>query len=434
MKLIRNVLLAHGSNFKTVNVLFDENIINVSTNPIETELIQEEFDFSGCIIIPGAVDMHTHILSGSEDDTDNLRKASISAICGGYTTLGDMSFINEKPIFRAKDLNYYKKVIDDAAFCDVALWGHCDFSKYPYHIDFINEIWSEGIVGLILMHPSPGNKIEEMGYNDIMDLFDNIYDSDVSFAFQGYDIDEPSTKENSVDRFIEQRLVSIRKILRRIQDNPLHFVRICDRTTIEMLNIAFRRSDMTYAIPIHWLIQIINQFGITGFKRDDPFSEYVKLLFDSMKNGKLYTITNETGPIFKSKDTLSEIAYNGESIEYLKWTVPWVFSELWKKNKVSIQSCIRMVSENPAKRLGLFPQKGSIEKGSHADITIIDPDTSISSNLTDSQGDKIHLSCSIKATFLRGNLINKITSRSKPNGQFIKRSSTTRRKLSSSNW
>jgi hypothetical protein len=70
----------------------------------------------------------------------------------------------------------------------MALWGHTDFNQFPYHIDYINELWSAGIIGFVITCPSPNKKIENLSYNDIMDLFDTIYDTDISFAFQGFDI------------------------------------------------------------------------------------------------------------------------------------------------------------------------------------------------------------------------------------------------------
>jgi len=74
MKLIRNVLLASGSSFKTVNVLFDNTIKQIGTGQIVSESVSEEYDFSGCLIMPGAVDMHTHILKGTSEDETELKK------------------------------------------------------------------------------------------------------------------------------------------------------------------------------------------------------------------------------------------------------------------------------------------------------------------------------------------------------------------------
>lgn len=434
MKLIRNVSLASGKSFKTVNILFDESIVQVSNGPIEAENITEEYDFKDCIIIPGAVDMHTHIMRNSETDSKVLAEATIKALSGGFTTLADLSYMIEKPIFRIADLKRYESMIKKYSYCDIALWGNCDFSEYPYHLDNMNEIWDAGVVGFVIMHPSPNAAIENMSYDDIMDLFDTIYDTDISFAFQGFEEIPGIKRESSKEEYIEQRLASIRKILRRLQDNPLHYIGIFDRDSVEILNIAFRRSDLTYAFPITELIELINKFKSTGNAKDGPLGEYVKLLFDSMKNGKFYAISTEAGKSVSLATPVLNFAYSGYSEDLLKWTVPWVFSELWGKNLVSIQSCIRMLSENPAKRLGLFPVKGSIQKGSNADMVIIDPHKSVMSDILDENGNKLELSCSVKATFLRGNLVTPTKAKQSSQGTFVRRTGTTRRKSSQSCW
>jgi dihydroorotase-like cyclic amidohydrolase len=426
MKLIKNVSLASGNSFKKVNILFGEHIEQVSTGKIISDEIKEEFDYTGCIVMPGAVDMHTHILMGTDNDTSELSSKSAVAINGGYTTLADMSFLSKKPIFRDSDLEQYQKLIADSSHCDIALWGHTDFSQFPYHIDYINEVWAAGVIGFLIMHPSPNSIIENVTYDDVMDLFDTVYDTDISFAFQGYD--------DSSYSFQESRLTSIRKILRRLQDNPLHFIGIFDKDSLDVLNIAFRRSDLTYSFPVDELIKVVQRFNEDGLTKDAAFTEYVKLLFDSMKNGKLYCISTEAGAELKSVSEIDSAAFSGHPRSLLQWTVPWVLSELWKKKRVSLQSCIRILSENPAKRLGLFPNKGAIIKGSSADIVIIDPNTPIVADLTDIIGEKVELSCSVKATFLRGNLLNDITNKQKPIGQLVKRSNTTRRKSSSTCW
>lgn len=433
MKLIRNVLMASGKSFKTVNLLFDDKIRQVTTNAFDFADITEEYDFSGCIIMPGAVDMHTHILNGSDEDCSRLRSFSKLALDGGFTTLGDLPYHTQKPIFKQSDIKYFEKLIISSSHCDMTLWGHCDFSKFPYHLDYMNEVWSGGVVGFVIMHPSPTKKIENMAYKDIMDLFDTIYDTDISFAYQGYDDSEPSQQREFKSIFIEQRLNSIRKILRRLQDNPVHYVGIFDKDTIEVLNIAFRRADITYAYPVRELMDLIEKFNVKGYNKEEPLSEFVKLLFDSMKNGKLYTISTESGSS-GNVENVHDLAYAGYPAKLLKWTVPWAFSELWHKNKVSVQSCIRMLSENPAKRMGLFPVKGAIIKGSDADITIIDPETPVKTDLLDSQGREVVLSCSVKATFLRGELHQSTKSKTGLQGRFVRRTSTTRRKSSSTCW
>jgi len=432
MKLIRNVSLPAGNSFKKVNVLFDNTIEQIGSAINESGIITEEYDYSGCILIPGAVDIHTHILNGSKSDSQNLAKCSKYAVSGGFTTLADMSYTTSKPIFKKTDLSSYEKVIKDNSFADIALWGHCNLNEFPYHIDLINEMWSEGVVGFIVFQPSPNQLINSVSSNEMMDLFDEIYDSDISFAFQGYDTEE--VLNNTIDALAELRQTAIRKLLRRLQDNPIHFVGIYDKPTIDILNVAYRKADLTYAFPIYKLIKTIHNFDDKKNSKNAINTEFIKLIMDSIKNGKIYTISSEAGSRLNTKSSLFNHTFSGYSEDILKWIVPWIFTELWKKKRASIQSCIRLLSENPAKRLGLFPQKGSILKGADADFIIIDPEKTIEVNLFDKIGETQELSCTIRATFLRGNLVYPFNNKRKPQGHLIRRKFTTRRKNSQTCW
>jgi dihydropyrimidinase len=47
-------------------------------------------------------------------------------------------------------------------------------------------------------------------------------------------------------------------------------------------------------------------------------------------------------------------------------------SEGVNKNRITLEKLIQLTSTNAAKIFGMYPKKGSLEKGSDADITMID--------------------------------------------------------------
>jgi dihydroorotase-like cyclic amidohydrolase len=44
------------------------------------------------------------------------------------------------------------------------------------------------------------------------------------------------------------------------------------------------------------------------------------------------------------------------------------------KGRITLQRMAQILSENPARKFGLYPRKGVIKPGSDADMVIIDPD------------------------------------------------------------
>ncbi|MDP1994842.1 MAG: amidohydrolase family protein, partial [Ignavibacteria bacterium] len=53
-----------------------------------------------------------------------------------------------------------------------------------------------------------------------------------------------------------------------------------------------------------------------------------------------------------------------------------LFSEGFKKRKLTLKRFVEVVSTNAAKRFNLYPQKGSLQVGSDADFAIINPNIS----------------------------------------------------------
>ena len=86
-----------------------------------------------------------------------------------------------------------------------------------------------------------------------------------------------------------------------------------------------------------------------------------------------------------------------------------MFSEGVETNRISAEQMCALLSENPAKLYGMYPQKGSILPGSDADLVIIDPrgQTRISASDSVSNSDYspyegLRLSGRIVSVMLRG--------------------------------
>jgi dihydropyrimidinase len=57
----------------------------------------------------------------------------------------------------------------------------------------------------------------------------------------------------------------------------------------------------------------------------------------------------------------------------LETILPMLYSEGVGKGRLSLNRFVEVISTNPAKLFGLYPQKGTIAIGSDADILIFDP-------------------------------------------------------------
>jgi len=405
---------------KRVNVLFDETILKVSPDEINSEDISETIDLKGHILLPGAIDAHSHIIT-SEDAGKAIASVSKAALSGGWTTLAELSYLNPQPVFGLAGLRKLENQINANSFVDMALWGNVDIDGYPYHAEAAQELWANGTVGLALMNPSPNPALKALSFTEIMDLFMDIYESDTAFAFQGYDQD--SSRKFS----FEAQSAAIKKLLRRMQENPIHVPRVASFPTIEFINSISKRSDISFSMCIADLMKLFSGID-TGLRSD--LADYQDLFFDLLRTNKIYMLSNNVSSN-ASSEGLSE-AFAGTSEKLLPHSYLWALSELWKKRKVPLATVIKMTSENTAKRLGIYPVKGSLDAGSDADFVVYDPNRETVWEAPD--GSEHQLEGGIESVYLRGKRAFHKGKAAPASGGFLARSTNPKRRHNNKTW
>jgi len=418
MKLFTNASLPTSSAaLKKVNVLFDRSIIKISADEIVSEEEPEIIDLKGKILLPGAVEAHSHIIDSKKSMKDKLTLAGKAAIKGGWTTLAEMSYHTEEPIFETYNLKDLIKKLKGVIYTDMAFWAHVDVNDYPYYAESAQELWAKGVVGILLMTPSPNDAINAMSFTEIMDLFMDIYESDTEFAFQGFDVDSYSEYSYS------SQMDGIKKVLRRMQENPIHIPRVSSFQIIEFINSISKRSDISFALNMTDLMHLLEPQAFPVRWQTD-FADFQNEIFDLLRTNKIYMLSNCPG-----NENFPDELFRGNPVEQMEYSYLWVLSELWKKRKVPLATCLKMLSENPAKRLGIYPQKGCLNAGSDADFVIYNPN--LTTSIASPNGTPIELAGAFEQVWLKGQLQS---SKPSPKGEFIARSKSPKRRHNNSTW
>lgn len=422
MKKFINVSLPTSSTaFKRVNVLFDERIVKISADDIHTEEPCEVIDLQGRILLPGGVDAHCHLIS-TASPAKAVSTATKAALMGGWTTMCEMSYFSPKPIFAYRDMLATKEMLDEAAYVNMPLWVNVDIDDYPYHAEAALELWVKGSVGVSLFSPSPNPAISELSFTEIMDLFMDIYESDTAFAFQGWD------HELHQECSFAAQCDAIKKILRRMQENPIHIPRVASFAVIEFINTISKRSDISFSMCVGDLMQVYGEMA--GSELTQDLEEQKDILFELLRTNKVYMVSNNamTPPAAIDQPEV----FRGTKPALAQYSYLWMLSELWKKRKVPLATVIKMSSENAAKRLGLYPVKGCLENGSDADMVIYDPNGI--THYTDPVAGKVELSGAIDAVYIKGQeVVNKGKVKDRRGG-FLARHTNPKRRHNHTTW
>ena len=126
MILIKNGYIIENNNLVKKDILVDGKTISKIDNEISTTC--EVLDASGCLVMPGAVDVHVHLREPGFENKETVKTGTLSSAKGGVTTV--MSMPNLKPCPDSlENLNKQLEIIKKDAIVNV----------YPFASVTVNE-------------------------------------------------------------------------------------------------------------------------------------------------------------------------------------------------------------------------------------------------------------------------------------------------------
>jgi dihydroorotase (multifunctional complex type) len=103
--------------------------------------------------------------------------------------------------------------------------------------------------------------------------------------------------------------------------------------------------------------------------RDEEQKEW---LWRGMLNGRVYSLGSDHVPFFPKKR--ENIWTEKPGIVSFKWELALMMHHGVHQRGMSLQRLVQLNSANPARRFGIYPNKGSLNPGTDADLVIVDPD------------------------------------------------------------
>jgi len=141
----------------------------------------------------------------------------------------------------------------------------------------------------------------------------------------------------------------------------------------EVLEYRKRYSNIFLEVCHPYLIFNKNDINSKKFKLRPPIrtKKDNESLWNAVKNGEINTIGTDHVPR-KLKSKMGSIWNKIAGASGTPYLFPIMLSEGYHKRKISLPDIAKILSFNPAKLYGLYPQKGNINIGSDADLVIVD--------------------------------------------------------------
>ena len=360
-------------------------------------------DFSGNIIMPGAIDAHVHINEPGRSDWEGFETATKAAIRGGITTVVDMP-LNSSPV--VTNVAAFQKKI---AACEGKLYANCGFwaGATDAAVDAVQSLISEGCLGVkVFLSHSGIDEFPNISLADLDELMAGMAHLNVPVlahceldtlpasddlqrqprSYAAYLKSRPKAWENeAIKAFIN---------LAEKHDCKAHIVHLASDEMIDWIASRtddFSRrgaSDSTAKVvgtrlftvetcPHYFFFNAENiPDGNTLFKCAPPIraKSNGQNLRRALKGGIIDFIASDHSP---APPEIKEI--NSGNL-YKAWGgiagLQFLLSASWTalKDEMSLVEFIPLLTSKPAQFLGLQDKIGTIKEGYRADLTIWQPE------------------------------------------------------------
>lgn len=361
MLVIKNGYIVLNNQLVKKDLLIDEGkIIKISNN---IELENNYIDASGCLVMPGAVDVHVHLREPGFIEKETIKTGTLSAAKGGVTTI--MSMPNLKPCPDNIDaLNKQLDIIKKDALVNVFPYGSVSIDEKDQELADI-----DGLHKKVKAISDDGR-----GVNNI-DILINA----MKLA-KKYDLVIAShAEDNNYGLAPEGEFIAVRREIEYAKEIgcKYHFCHMSTRQSFEAIRKAKQEgySNITCEVSPHHLVLSKNDIKDANWKMNPPLRE-VEDLNETIKaliDGTADIIASDHAPhTVEEKSREYDKCPNG--IIGLETMIPIIYTKFVKTNLIDLNRFLDLLVYNPIKIFNL--PKRDLKEGYEADITCIDIENS----------------------------------------------------------
>jgi allantoinase len=404
----RRVITPQGE-VDAVVVIEGERIVAVKpASELEPSIPVE--DLGSLALLPGLIDVHTHINEPGRTEWEGFATATRAAAAGGFTTVIDMP-LNCLPETTDVSALELKREAASAGgpggtpqcTIDYALWGGCvdgnqheieplalagvpgfkSFLIYP-GCDGFTAIDRENLVGAIPHIARTGLPLLVHAELDrtINEAFARLNESGADWRkYATYMAYRPD----------EAELEAIEMLLELCRETPfrLHIVHLSTAKALPLI-VAAKREGLPVSVETcpHFLHCAAEEIpdGATLFKAAPPIRSAAnrELLWEALRDGTINLIATDHSPCPPSMKRLEATQQGDEPGRFdLAWggiaSLSTAISVVWTectRREIPLTRLAKWMSAAPARLAGLETHVGSIEPGKHANLVAFDPEAS----------------------------------------------------------
>jgi len=408
--LIKNGTIITATDMYKADLLVKNGVITEIGSEI-SKIASEIIDAADKWVLPGAVDVHTHMDAQCDGMTtvDDFETGTTAAAAGGTTTILD--YAEQAPgITLVQTLDEWKAKADSRAVVDYGF--HLALSEINEEVlNQIPIVVEAGVTSLHIRLDGYGSRYIQDG--DLLEFLQRTTSAGALacvHAENGEVIDlfvrrltaegKTSVKNLPVARPPEVEAQAIARVisLAEMAKTPIYLTNLSSAHAIEKIKAARDRGLPVFSETCsHYLSISSDRYEDSeGIKYycTPPLrpSWHAEILWKAIASGDIHSIGsdhmafNYAGQKDLGKDDFTQAPRGFPGIQE---RLSILCSAGVQSGKINVNKLVDLTSTSPAKLFGLFPRKGTLAVGSDADMVIFDPkaDVTLSKDLSLSRSD-----------------------------------------------
>lgn len=376
-QLITGVKIWRNGDFQNENLLLSDGVIEAFL-PCDKEVEAQVLDFSGCVLLPGLMDVHVHLREPGFSYKEEIATGTKAAAHGGYTLVCSMPNLSPTPD-SVEHLAEQLDLIRENAVIRVVPYGCITVGQKGEELsDF------EGMASQVAGFSDDGKGVQE---EDMMRAAMErakackkmiVAHCEVNKLLNGGYIHDGVYAREHGHRGIcsESEWVQIERDLKLAKEIgcSYHVCHISTKESVELIRRAKADGvDVTCETAPHYLVLCDEDLEEDGrFKMNPPLrsAEDRDALIAGIMDGTVDMIATDHAP-HSAEEKGKGLEKSAMGVVGIETAFPVMYTEFVRKNRMEFAKLMELMYENPNRRFG-FGQE--LKVGEKANFTIFDLD------------------------------------------------------------
>jgi len=343
---------------------------------------RKEIDVRGLIVLPGFIDMHVHLREPGREDSETIESGTNAAARGGYTSVACMP--NTQPVNDSEAVTSF--ILERAReVSKVAVYpvGAITKGSQGKTLAEIGEMYRSGIVAV----SDDGHSVQDnqimrraMEYSSLFNLpvIDHCEDTDLAadgVMHEGYYSTLLGLR--GINPAAEEVQIVRDAILAKQTGSHVHIAHLSTKRSLEAVVNARKEGQVSLTCEVTPHHLLLTDSAVTSYdtntKMNPPLrsQDDVDALVQGLVDGSVDAIATDHAP-HNINDKMLEFDRAPFGVVGLETAVGLIYDRFVHTGIITLERMAQLFSTNPARILRL--DRGTLAKGSWADITVLDPD------------------------------------------------------------